>query len=54
MELFWKIFSAKWVQNNPATEPMALYSHKHEESEGQVEDKPEGAWPWKLVAGPLS
>lgn len=34
LELFWKIFSAKWVQNNPATETMALYSHKCEESEG--------------------
>lgn len=39
LELLRKIFSAKWVQNNPASEPMAPYSQKHEESEGQVEDK---------------
>lgn len=30
---------------------MALYSCKHEESEGRVEDEPEAAWPWKLAAG---
>lgn len=36
---FEKIFSAKWVQNNPASEATAPYSQKHEESEGQVEDK---------------
>lgn len=52
LELFLKILSAKWVQNNLVTEPMVPHSLSHEDSEGQAEGKPEAAWPGHWATWP--
>lgn len=53
LEVFGKIFSAKQVENNPATELTALCSQNHKEPEGEEEEKPEAVWPWCGCAAQL-